>query len=329
MRRHYSDATRISSSFAGSSSRRSDGDALLLFGAPGVGKTVLLDVVAAHAADAGVRVLRAAGAEFEADLSFAHLNQVLYPLFEDIEVLSPAHREALEVALGLGDGPPPDQLIVCNAALSLLREAGSKQALLIIVDDLQWVDRASSLVLGFVARRLRGTRVGFLAASRSGDESFFERSGLRTHDLGPLDVSASSALLDDRYPALAPRVRQRLLAEAQGNPLALLELPAALMGMESWVRAQPPLTLPLSQRLQAIFASRITGLPASCRYLLLLAVLDGTGDLGILQSASAQTDLEGLSSRRESGPGVRRSGRATYVQTPTDAICCDRTVHDQ
>ena len=105
-------------------SSSSDGDALLLSGAPGVGKTVLLDVVAAQAADAGVRVLRAAGAEFEADLSFAHLNQVLYPLFEDIEVLSPPHREALEVALGLGDGPPPDQLIVCNAALSLLRRLG-------------------------------------------------------------------------------------------------------------------------------------------------------------------------------------------------------------
>ena len=222
----------------------SDGDALLLSGAPGVGKTVLLDVVAAHAADAGVRVLRAAGAEFEADLSFAGLNQVLHPLFEDIEGLSPPQREALEVALGLGDGPPPDQLIVCNAGLSLLLQAGSKQPLLVIVDDVQWVDRASALVLGFVARRLHGTRVGFLAASRSGDESFFERSGLRGHDLGPLDDSASTALLADRFPALAPRVRQRLLAEAQGNPLALLELPAALTGMESSSRAQPPSPCP-------------------------------------------------------------------------------------
>ena len=181
-----------------------------------------------------------------------------------------------------------------------------------IVDDLQWVDRASALVLGFVARRLHGTRVGFLAASRSGDESFFERGGLRTHDLGPLDVSASTALLADRYPALAPRVRQRLLAEAQGNPLALLELPAAL-GMEGWAQAQPPLTLPLSQRLQAIFASRITGLPAPCRHLLLLAVLDGTGDLGILQSASAQTDLEALGpAERAKLVHVDRDGRLRF-----------------
>ena len=199
----------------------SDGDALLLSGAPGVGKSVLLDAVAAHGAGAGVRVLRGAGAEFEADLSFAGLNQVLHPLFDDIEGLSPTQRAALEVALGLGDGPAPDPLVVCNAGLSLLVKAASKEPLLVIVDDLQWVDRASALVLGFVARRLHGTRVGFLAAFRSGDESFFERSGLRGHDLGPLDDTASTALLADRFPALAPRVRQRLLAEAQGNPLAL------------------------------------------------------------------------------------------------------------
>jgi hypothetical protein len=196
----------------------------VLSGAPGVGKTVLLEAVAAHSADAGLRVLRAAGAEFEADPSFAGLNQVLHPLFDDIEDLSPPQRTALGVALGLGDDSAPDQLLVCNAGLSLLVKAASKELLLVIVDDLQWVDRASALVLGFVARRLHGTRVGFLAAFRSGDESFFERSGLRAHDLGPLDDAASTALLADRFPALAPRVRQRLLAEAQGNPLALLEL---------------------------------------------------------------------------------------------------------
>jgi DNA-binding CsgD family transcriptional regulator len=291
----------------------SDGGALVLSGAPGVGKTVLLEAVAAHSADAGLRVLRAAGAEFEADLSFAGLNQVLRPLFDDIEGLSPPQRTALDVALGLGDGPAPDQLVVCNAGLSLLVKAASKEPLLVIVDDLQWVDRASALVLGFVARRLHGTRVGFLAAFRSGDESFFERSGLRAHDLGPLDDAASTALLADRFPALAPRVRQRLLAEAQGNPLALLELPAALTGMTSSARVLASPTVPLSQRLQAVFAARITGLPAASRYLLLLAVLDGTGDLGILQSASGQTKLEGLgAAERARLVRVDRDGRLTF-----------------
>ena len=291
----------------------SDGDALLLSGAPGVGKSVLLDAVAAHATDAGLRVLRGAGAEFEADLSFAGLNQVLHPIFDDIKGLSPPHRAALEVALGLGDGPTPDPLIVCNAGLSLLLQAGAREPVLVIVDDVQWVDRATALVLGFVARRLLGTRVGFLAASRSGDESFFDRSGLRGHDLVPLDDAASTALLVDRFPALAPRVRQRLLAEAQGNPLALLELPAALTSMERSSRALASSTLPLSERLQAVFASRITGLPAPCRYLLLLAVLDGTGDLGVLQAASGQTDLEGLGpAERARLVGVDRDGRLTF-----------------
>jgi DNA-binding CsgD family transcriptional regulator len=297
--------------FVGQSS--SDGGALVLSGAPGVGKTVLLEAVAAHSADAGLRVLRAAGAEFEADLSFAGLNQVLHPLFDDIEDLSPPQRTALDVALGLGGGPAPDQLVVCNAGLSLLVKAASKEPLLVIVDDLQWVDRASALVLGFVARRLHGTRVGFLASFRSGDESFFERSGLRAHELGPLDDAASTALLADRFPALAPQVRQRLLSEAQGNPLALLELPAALTGMTSSARVLASPTLPLSQRLQAVFAGRITGLPAASRYLLLLAVLDGTGDLGILQSASGQTKLEGLgAAERARLVRVDRDGRLTF-----------------
>ena len=297
--------------FVGQSS--SDGGALVLSGAPGVGKTVLLEAVAAHSADAGLHVLRAAGAEFEADLSFAGLNQVLHPLFDDIKDLSPPQCTALDVALGLGDGPAPDQLVVCNAGLSLLVKAASKEPLLVIVDDLQWVDRASALVLGFVARRLHGTRVGFLAAFRSGDETFFERSGLRAHDLGPLDDAASTALLADRFPALAPQVRQRLLAEAQGNPLALLELPAALTGMTSSARVLASPTLPLSQRLQAVFAARITGLPAASRYLLLLAVLDGTGDLGILQSASGQTKLEGLgAAERARLVRVDRDGRLTF-----------------
>jgi hypothetical protein len=120
-------------------------------------------------------------------------------------------------------------------------------------------------------------------------------------------------LLADRFPALAPRVRQRLLAEAQGNPLALLELPAALTGMTSSQRALAPPTLPLSQRLQAVFAARITALPAASRSLLLLAVLDGSGDLGILQSASGQTNLTGLgAAERARLVRVDRDGRLTF-----------------
>ena len=234
------------------------GEALLLFGEPGAGKTVLLDVAADAARDAGSQVLRAAGAEFEADLTYAGLHQVMLPLFGEFGRLSAVHRDALNAALGSGEGPPPDRLQVSAATLTALRQAASSSPVLMIVDDLQWLDRASASVLGFVARRLAGSRLGFLAASRPGQESFFERAGLPRHDLGPLDDQAANALVKSRFPDLAPQVRQRVVAEAQGNPLALLELPAALTSAQRTAVEALPVVLPLGGRLQALFASRVS-----------------------------------------------------------------------
>lgn len=271
-----------------------EGGALLLSGDAGVGKTVLLDAGASHAIAADTRVLRAAGVEFEAHLTFAGLNQVLHPLFEDLDGLGKMHRGALSTALGLEDGSPSDKLVVCNAAVALLLKTAVTRPILVVVDDLQWLDRASAFVLGFIARRLAGSKVGFLAASRTEDESFFDRGDLPGHELDSLDDEASAALLADRFPAMAPRVRQRLLVEAQGNPLALLELPAALTGLKHGGSGTPPAILPLTERLKALFASRIMHLPESGRELLLLAALDGTGDLRTLQLASGQAELEGL-----------------------------------
>ncbi|MFI6598592.1 hypothetical protein ACIBHX_20220 [Nonomuraea sp. NPDC050536] len=142
--------------------------------------------------------------------------------------MSPAHERALSVALGLGEGPPAGQVLVANAALVLLRQAAAAGPLMVIVDDIAWLDRASAVVLGFVARRLTGSRVGLLAASRSGEESFFEYGGLPGYELQPLAERDAAALLKARFPALAPRAHRRLLADAQGNPLDLLELPVAL-----------------------------------------------------------------------------------------------------
>ena len=227
------------------------GDTLLLFGEPGAGKTALLDAAAGAASDAGTLVLRAAGVEFEADLAFSGLHQVLLPLLDEFGQLSAAHRDALNVALGYGEGPPPDRLLVSTATLTVLRQAAAASPVLVIVDDLPWLDRASAGVLGFVARRLAGSRVGFLAASRPEPESFFERAGLAQHELGPLDDQAASGLLCSRFPELAPRVIQRVLAEAHGNPLALLELPAALSGAQRAAAVALPAVLPLSRRLQA------------------------------------------------------------------------------
>jgi DNA-binding CsgD family transcriptional regulator len=262
------------------------GGALLVAGDAGVGKTALLDVAAVHAEAAGSRVVRAVGAEFEAEVSFAGLSHVLHPLLDGLAVLPAAHRQALSVALGLDAGPPSDRLLVSNAVLALLRDAAAAHPLLVVVDDLPWLDRASSLVLASAVRRLAGTCVGFLAAVRTEAESFFDRAGLPSYELAPLDDAAATSLLQQRFPALAPRVRQRLVVEAQGNPLALLELPIALQVAEP-ARRELVDVLPLTGRLQEVFASRVRALPQPTIDLLLIAVLDGTGDLRVLEAATA------------------------------------------
>jgi hypothetical protein len=150
-----------------------EGGAFLLVGEPGAGKTALLDAAAAAAAEAGTAVLRAAGVEFEADLTYSGLHQLLLPVFGQFERLSAAHRDALNVALGYEEGPPPDRLLVSTATLTALLQAAADRPVLMVVDDLPWLDRASAGVLGFVARRPAGSRVGFLAALRRGEESFF------------------------------------------------------------------------------------------------------------------------------------------------------------
>jgi DNA-binding CsgD family transcriptional regulator len=293
---------------------RTGGDALLLFGEPGAGKTALLDAAADVAAEAGSWVLRAAGAEFEADLAFSGLHQALLPLFDEFGQLSGTHRDALNVALGFGDGPVPDRLLVSAATLTVLRQAAAASPVVVIVDDLPWLDRASAGVLGFVARRLAGSRVGFLAASRTGEESFFERAGLPYHELGPLDEEAAHGLVRSRFPEVALRVRQRVVAEAHGNALALLELPAALSGAQRAAAEVLPVVLPLSRRLQALFASRAADLPAPTRWLLLLAVLDGSGDLRVLQAAAGQPGIDDLAPAEQAGL-VRvddRTGRLVF-----------------
>jgi DNA-binding CsgD family transcriptional regulator len=293
-----SDELALIDAFA--SRARTDGEALLLFGEPGSGKTALLDAVGTMASRAGFLVLRGTGVEFEADLTFSGLHQVLLPLFENFARLSDAHQNALSAALGLGEGKPPDRLLVSTAVLTALRQAAATSPVLVIVDDLPWLDRASAGVLGFAARRLAGSRVGFLAASRPGQDCFFERAGLPQHELGPLAEEAANALVNSRFPELAPQVRQRVIAEAHGNPLALLELPAALSGAQRAAAEQLPAVLPLSRRLQELFACRVADLPASARRVLLLAALEATGDLRVLQTA-ARDEIEYLAAAEQAG----------------------------
>lgn len=264
------------------------GGALLLLGEPGVGKTVLLD--AAEMMAAGLRIVRAAGVEFEADLPFSGLHQLLLPLHEEFSKLSSVHRDALNAALGFGEGTTPDRLVICNATLMVLQRSAAARPVLVIVDDLPWLDRASAAVLGFVARRLSGSRVGLLAAARTGQGGFLESAGLPELELQPLDEEAAGGLLSVRFPALDGDVRQRVLGEARGNPLALLELAPTLSGPGAAGLPGLPAVVPLSRRLQAVFASQVEQMPAPSRRLLLLAALDGTGDLRVLRALGEPAD---------------------------------------
>jgi hypothetical protein len=187
----------------------------------------------------------------------------------------------------------------------LLRLAAAAEPMLLIVDDLQWLDRSSAAVLSFVARRLTGCRLGFLVAARTAPDSYFDHTGVPVLEVGRLDDAASADLVGARFPTLAPQVRRRVLAAAEGNPLALLELPAAMSEPQRSATEALPAVLPLDRRLQTLFASRISDLPPRTRQALLLGALEG------LSATPEQLDLDDLAPAEHAGlvrvdEGLRR-----------------------
>lgn len=271
-----------------------DGAVLVVTGEAGIGKSALLGLAARRAVqERGALVRHVAGAEFEADLSYAGLHQLLMPDTTGLASLSEPHRTALETALGLRTGTPPERLLLTSATLALLQQRSAEGPVLLVLDDVHWMDRATAGVLSLVARRLQGTRTGMLLAQRDTEESFFDRSTIPELKVSPLDDEAAEALLRETRPELHTAVRHRIVAEAGGNPLAILELQRALTaGQRSGADALPA-SLPLTVRLRRLFADRVSALPAPTRRLLLLAALDhGAGTALMRVVADSEVDLE-------------------------------------
>jgi DNA-binding CsgD family transcriptional regulator len=307
---------------------RERGAALVLRGEPGIGKTALLAEAAGFARESGLRVLRTVGVESEAHLPYAGLHQLLRPARDSFGVLPPGQREALRAALGIGEAAAPEGYLVALAVLNLLAELatpapGADAPVLVVAEDVHWLDPSTVDVLAFLARRLESEPVVLLASVRGGFPSRLDEAGLPDMTIPPLPTEAAAALLDANAAGLPAAVRQRLLGEAAGNPLALIELPAAVRGAagadgtagtdatagidgtvvtdgavvtdgtgtgDTGVLASP--WLPLTARLESAFSQRFAALPAATRAVLEAAALNDSADAAeVIAAARALTGL--------------------------------------
>jgi DNA-binding CsgD family transcriptional regulator len=236
-------------------------------------------------------VLRAAGVEVESDLAFAGLHILVRPIVDKLPELPGPQRAALAAALGLGPGEGSDRFLVSAALLSLLAAAAEDGPILCLVDDAQWLDVPSAEALVFAARRLGAEGIVLLFAAREGEGRDFQAPGLDEFAIAELDQKSAVVLLDRAAHEAAPPVRERLLAEAAGNPLALLELPAELSGGQLAGRGELPDAIPLSSRLQAAFRHRIERLPKPTQAALLIAAVEDEGELAVVLRAASELQL--------------------------------------
>jgi DNA-binding CsgD family transcriptional regulator len=267
--------------------RAGESRVLVLRGDPGVGKTLLLDYLLSRAQ--GCRVERATGVQSEMELAFAGLHQLCAPMLDQVGRLPVPQREALRTALGISAGPPPDRFLVGLAVLSLLSEVAGERPLICVVDDEQWLDQASAQALGFAARRLAAEPVGLVIAAREPSE---ELAGVPELAVGGLAEGDARTLLEAALAGpLDERVRDQIVAETQGNPLALLELPRGLTLAELAGGFGLPSAAPLSGRIEESFRRQLDALPAQTRRLLQLAAADPSGDPVLVRRAAERLGL--------------------------------------
>ena len=265
--------------------------ALVVRGDAGVGKTALLEHMTTSAADLGV--VRAAGVESEMELAFAAVHQLCVPILDRLERLPGPQRDALQVTFGLSEGPVPDRFLLGLALLGLLAEAAQERALVCVVDDAHWLDTASAQALAFVARRLFAESVVLLFAVRQPSD---ELVGLPELAVGGLEEADARELLRSVVPGrLDERVREQVMAETRGNPLALLELTRGLSPAQLAGGFGLPAAPSLEGRIQQSFLTRLEALPPETRTLLLAAAAEPTGDPGLLWRAAERLGIAALS----------------------------------
>ena len=255
---------------------RDRGGSVVVRGEAGIGKSALLVEVSRLAAAAGLRVLSTAGVQSEARVAFSGLHQLLRPVMSQVDALPDPQRRAVLAAFGRTEAVAPDLFLIALATLNLLGEAAAHAPILLVVEDAHWLDRGSADVLAFIARRLEFEPLVLVAATRDGFHGAFDEAGLPELTVERLDPAAAAALLDLRTPDLLPALRERVLREAAGNPLALVELP--IVSEQVGDEAVSTSWLPLTTRLEQAFAARVSDLPPGTRTLLLVAALDD-GDL--------------------------------------------------
>jgi DNA-binding CsgD family transcriptional regulator len=259
------------------------GGVLVVHGEPGVGKTALLE----YAGEGGreFRVVRAVGVEGEMELPYAALQQLCSPILELTERLPMPQGDALAVAFGLSAGAPPSPFLVGLAVLALLSEASEERPLLCLVDDAQWLDRASARALAFVARRLLAEKIAFVFAARELGDTL---AGLPELSVEPLGRRDARTLLESVLPApVDEHVLDRIVLETHGNPLALLELPRGMTPIQLAGGFGLP-AVPLSTSIEESFTRRLAKLPGDARRLLLIAAADPTGDAALVWRAARQ-----------------------------------------
>ncbi|WP_255436973.1 ATP-binding protein [Actinoplanes solisilvae] len=281
--------------------RSGESRVLVFHGAPGVGKTVLLDY--ARRDTTGIRVLRAAGVESEMELAFAALHQLCSPLLDLLPRLPEPQRNALEIVLGLRTGTPPDRFLVGLAVLSLLSEASEDAPVLCLVDDAQWLDKASAQTLTFVARRLLAESVALLFATR--DQEAVQLGLPDLEVVGLRDADAHALLNSLTHAGLDRSIRDRIVAETRGNPLALVELPRGLsLTQIAGGLGLLPVGDSLPGRIEQSFLNRVVELPDETRLLLLIAAAEPLGDPGLVWAAAERLGISPAAALAEGTDGL-------------------------